>query len=131
MTGVAAIAAAITIELDADTLAGRLHTRGLPLIILSAVCGAASLWLLAQRRWSWARPMAAGAVAAIVVGWGVAQYPDLLVDQLTLADAAGARSTLIGLLIVFALAAVTAVPSLIWLYVLVNQPSWWRRRSPS
>jgi len=128
VTGVAAIAAAITIELDAETLAGNLHTRGLPLVIISAGCGAVSLWLLSQQQWAWARVAAAGAVAAIVVGWGVAQYPDLLVDELTLADAAGADATLVGLVIVFALAAVTAVPSLIWLYVLVNQPSWWGRR---
>ena len=59
---------------------------------------------------------------------GRGPVPYLLVDELTLADAAGAHPTLVGLVIVFALAAVTAVPSLIWLYVLVNQPSWWRRR---
>ena len=64
------------------------------------------------------------AVAAIVVGWGVGQYPDLLVDEMTLADAAGARSTLIGLIIVFGLASVTAVPALVWLYVLVNRSEW-------
>ena len=38
----------------------------------------------------------------------------------TFAEAIGARSTQTGLVIVFALAAVTVVPSLIWLYVLVN-----------
>ena len=84
----------------------------------------ATLVLLRQRRWAWARVTAVGAVASIVVGWGVAQYPDLLVDQLTIDDAAGARATLIGLIIVFGVAAVTAVPALIWLFVLVNQDEW-------
>ena len=61
------------------------------------------------------------AVAAIVVGWGVAQYPDLLADEMTLDDAAGARPTLIGLVITFGFAAVTAVPAMMWLFV-ARQP---------
>ena len=64
------------------------------------------------------------AVASIVIGWGVGQYPDLLVDQAEISDVVGARSTQIGLLIVFGLAAVTAVPALAWLYVLVNGKRW-------
>jgi cytochrome d ubiquinol oxidase subunit II len=71
------------------------------------------------------------AVAAVVVGWGVGQYPDLLVDEITIADAAGARSTLIGLIIVFGLASVTAVPALLWLFWLVNQSEWASDRAPA
>ncbi len=47
-------------------------------------------------------------------------------DELTIAEAAGARSTLIGLIIVFCFAAVTAVPSMLRLFVLVNQDDWQR-----
>jgi len=57
----------------------------------------------------------------VVIGWGVAQYPWVLVDHAKIADVAGARPTLVGLLIVFAIAAVTAVPSMVWLYLLVNR----------
>ncbi len=64
------------------------------------------------------------AVAAIVIGWGVGQYDWILVDEVTIADGIGARSTQVGLVIVFALAAVTAVPALIWLYLLVNSDRW-------
>lgn len=124
VTGGAAIVAAVAIELDAETLADGLHTRGLPLVIGSAVAGLASLVLLHRRRWALARVTAVGAVGAIVVGWGVAQYDWLLVDELTIDQAAGARATLIGLVIVFVAAAVTAVPALIWLFVLVNQDEW-------
>ena len=70
------------------------------------------------------------AVAAIVIGWGVGQYPDLLVDEMTIADAAGARSTLIGLIIVFGFASVTAVPAVLWLFWLVNQPEWASESAP-
>ena len=47
-----------------------------------------------------------------------------MTDQLTLDDAAGARSTLFGLVVTFAIAAVTAVPALLWLFVLVNRREW-------
>jgi cytochrome d ubiquinol oxidase subunit II len=124
VTGATAIAAAITLELDAPSLASGLHGRGLPLIIGSALAGAFSLWRLHARLWTRARIGAVLAVAAIVVGWGVGQYPDILVDQATIDEVVGARPTQIGLVIVFALAAVTAVPALAWLYLLVNGDRW-------
>jgi cytochrome d ubiquinol oxidase subunit II len=63
-----------------------------------------------------------GAVVAVVLGWGVAQYPWLLVDQVTIADAAGAPATLSALLVVTALAAVLVVPPLLYLLWLTQQP---------
>jgi cytochrome d ubiquinol oxidase subunit II len=124
VTGVVSIAAAVTLELDADSLASGLHGRGLPLIVISASAGSISLYRLQQQRWARARVGAVIAVAAIVIGWGVGQYPDILVDAVTIDEAIGARSTQVGLLLVFGLAAVTAVPSLMWLYVLVNRKEW-------
>jgi len=124
VAGAAALAAAVAIETDAPTLAHGLHTRGLVFVVGSAVAGLAALVLLRRRQWALARVAAVAAVGAIVVGWGVAQYDWLLVDQLTIAQGAGAESTLIGLIVVFGLAAVTAVPALIWLFVLVNQDAW-------
>lgn len=124
VAGGAALAAAVAIELDAETLADGLHTDGLPLVALSAIAGLATLVLLRRRRWAVARLTAVVAVASIVIGWGVAQYPDLLVDEMTIDDGAGARSTLIGLVIVFVAAALTAVPALLWLFALVNQEEW-------
>ncbi len=126
VAGAAALAATVAIELDAETLADGLHTRGLPLVVLSAAAGMATLVLLRKRRWALARLTAVGAVASIVIGWGVAQYPDILVDEMTIDQAAGARPTLIGLMIVFGFAAVTAVPAMLWLFVLVNQDDWQR-----
>lgn len=124
VTGAAAMVAAVTLELDAPTLASGLHGRGLPLIVLSAAAGLASLWLLRRGAWALARVAAVGAVAAIVIGWGVGQYDWILVDELTIEAAIGARTTQIGLVIVFGVAAVTAVPALAWLYVLVNKKEW-------
>ena len=124
ITGAVALAAVIPLDADADMLADRLQGRAAPLVAVSAVAGVVSVVLLQQRRWATARWAAVVAVASIVVGWGVAQYPYLLTDQLTLDQAAGARSTLVGLLVTFAIAAVTAVPALLWLFVLVNRREW-------
>ena len=124
LTGSVAIAAIVPIEIDSDTLAAKLRGRGAILLVVSATAGVAALWLLSRRRWAIARVGAVVAVAAIVIGWGVAQYPDLLTDNLSLDDAAGARSTLIGLVATFGFAAVTAVPAMVWLFVLVNRRDW-------
>lgn len=124
VTGVAALGAAIVIEIDAPTLASGLHGRGLPIILVSAVAGSISLWRLRSGDYARARIGAIVAVAAIVIGWGIGQYDWILVDQVTIDEGIGARSTQIGLVIVFAMAAVTAVPALIWLFVLVNSDRW-------
>jgi cytochrome bd ubiquinol oxidase subunit II len=126
VTGAVALVAIVPLRADAETLAEGLQGRASPLVVLSAIAGAATLWLLWTGRYGLARFGAVAAVATIVAGWGVAQYPDLLVDQLTIEEGAGADATLWALVITFGLAAVTAVPALVWLYVLVNQTRWHR-----
>ena len=102
-----------------------LRGRAAPLLVISAVGGLAALGLLRRQRWASARLGASVvAVAAIVIGWGVAQYPDLIAGELTLDDAAGAHATLVALVVTFGIAAVTAVPALLWLFVLVNRSDW-------
>ena len=44
-----------------------------PLVILSAICGIGSLVLLLRENHAGARVLAMGAVATVVIGWGVAQ----------------------------------------------------------
>jgi cytochrome bd ubiquinol oxidase subunit II len=122
--GGAAMFAIIPIESDASTLADGLQGKAAPFVVLSAVAGLLAIWRLWRGRYARARVGAVVAVASVVIGWGVAQYPDVLVDHATIAEAAGAHSTLVGLLIVFAIAAVTAVPAMVWLFVLVNKRDW-------
>ncbi|HEY4333454.1 MAG TPA: cytochrome d ubiquinol oxidase subunit II [Ilumatobacteraceae bacterium] len=124
--GAVAMIAIFPIEHDAKRLAGGLQGKAAPFVVISAIAGLFALWRLWAGRYARARLGAVIAVAAVVIGWGVAQYPWILVDHAKIADAAGAHSTLVGLLVVFALAAVTAVPSMVWLYLLVNQRSWSR-----
>lgn len=62
----------------------------------------------------------------MVAGWGVGQYPWLLVDQLTIDDAAGAKTTLAGLVVVIAVAVVIVLPALAYLLRLTQTEKWSR-----
>jgi len=102
---------------------------GLSLVILSAVCGLGALAILARgvrsgftsRTVLALRPAAVGAVVAVIWGWFVAQHPDLLPEQMTIDEAAGVDAALTTVIVVFAIAAVLVVPSLILLYVLAQR----------
>ena len=106
---------------DAPTLADGLTGRALPLVVISGVGGLATVWLLITKKYARARITAVVSVGSVVLGWGVAQYPWLLVDQVTIAEGAGASSTLTGLIIAFLAAAVLAVPSLVALFIMVER----------
>lgn len=124
VTALVVFAALIPISRDAPTLREGLLGRAAPLIIISGAAGATTLVLLLRRRFALARVFAVIAVAAVVLGWGVGQYPWMLVDELTIADAAGAPATLVGLLVVVALAGVVVLPPLVYLYRLTQSEDW-------
>jgi cytochrome d ubiquinol oxidase subunit II len=123
-TGALALAAALTIESSAPRLADGLQGRAAPLVVVSAFCGLAALIDIRAGRWARARLGAIGAVAAVVIGWGVAQYPDLLVGSATIDEVAGNTETLTALVVVLGLFVVFVVPPLIWLFRLVDEPTW-------
>lgn len=124
VTGVVVLAALVPVRADAPTLADGLLGRGLPLVALSAACGVLTLVLVGRRRYAPARVAAVGAVGSVVLGWGVAQYPWLLVDQVRIVDAAGAPATLAGLLVVVALAVLVVLPAFGYLLWLTQQDPW-------
>jgi cytochrome d ubiquinol oxidase subunit II len=96
----------------------------LPLLVVAAIAGAITLLLLFRRSYSLARFSAVAAVGSVILGWGVGQYPWMLVDQLTINDAAGAHSTLTALLVVVALAVVVVLPPLCYLLWLTQTEKW-------
>ncbi|HEX5365680.1 MAG TPA: cytochrome d ubiquinol oxidase subunit II [Acidimicrobiales bacterium] len=124
VAGVAALAAIVPLEDDAPELFDGLTGKALPLILVSAAGGVLALVMVWRRRYGLARLGAGAAVAAVVAGWGVGQHPWLLVDVVEIDAAAGARPTLWALVVVFALAAVTVVPSLAYLYWVTQRPAW-------
>jgi cytochrome d ubiquinol oxidase subunit II len=91
---------------------------------MAAIAGAVAVVLIFRRRYRVARVFAATAVAAVVTGWGVGQYPWILVDQLTINEAAGAPATMAGLLVVVALAVLLILPAFAYLLWLTQSERW-------
>jgi cytochrome bd ubiquinol oxidase subunit II len=119
--GVVAFADLVAIHGDARHLYDRLTAEALPLVIVSALCGIGVLALLLRGQRRGSRALAVGAVAAVVWGWGVAQFPYLLPVTLTIAEGAGPDATLTEILIVFGVAVVLVLPSLGLLYTLTQR----------
>ena len=123
-TGAVVFAGLVPLRQDAPVLWDGLTGRALPLMALSAAAGVATLALVARGSYSVARLGAVVAVGAVVSGWGVGQYPWLLVGSVTIADAAGAAATLRGLLVVVVLAGVLVLPALAYLFTLTQSARW-------
>ena len=127
--GAAALGGILALHADARFVYDGLVGPGLPLVILSGVCGAGALALLVWSLHSGFTPLrnfllragAVGAVVAVIWGWFTAQHPYLLPESLTIDEAAGATATLTEVIVVFGVAAVTCVPALILLYVLAQR----------
>ena len=116
--GVVAFVGIFVLYADDAFIFHGLTSRALPLVILSAVCGLGSLWLITRGLYSYARILSIGAVVSVVVGWGVAQWPYILPTSLKVSAAAAPDPTLATILVVFVIAAVVILPSLGWLYYL-------------
>jgi cytochrome d ubiquinol oxidase subunit II len=61
-----------------------------------------------------------GAVVAVIWGWGIAQYPDILPGTLSLAAAAAPEGSLGSLIVVFVVAGGLIAPSLALLFWLTQ-----------
>jgi cytochrome d ubiquinol oxidase subunit II len=121
VTGAFAVAGIFALHSEARYVFDRLTSQGLPLVILSLVCGAILLAVLLRGGRRPLRPLAAGAVVAVIWGWGVAQFPYLLPTSLRIDQAAAPDPTMTIIFIVFAIAAVLVLPSLGLLYTLAQK----------
>jgi cytochrome bd ubiquinol oxidase subunit II len=120
VTGVVALAGLIVLHSDARALFDGLTSGGgLAAVLVSALAGGVTLWLVFSERYGPARWTSAVAVAAITVGWVLAQSPYVLPPRLTLDQAAASDATLATLLIGMGIGALVLVPSLVYLYRLV------------
>jgi cytochrome bd ubiquinol oxidase subunit II len=118
-SGALALAGLLVARAEAPRLFGRLLGAALPLTVMSIVAGVAALVLLARVSPRLVRMIAALAVAALVAGWGVAQYPYLLGTHSSVWATAAPVPSLVTLVVVFAVAALLVVPSflvLLWLH---------------
>jgi cytochrome bd ubiquinol oxidase subunit II len=121
VAGALAIAGLFALHSEARYVFDRLTSQGLPLVILSLLCGAVLLAVLLRGGRRPLRPLAAGAVVAVIWGWGVAQFPYLLPTSLRIDQAAAPDPTMTIVFIVFAAAAVLVLPSLGLLYMLAQR----------
>jgi cytochrome d ubiquinol oxidase subunit II len=121
VTGGLATIGLVALHSDATYVFDGLKGRGLPLVIVSLICGLGVLVLLRRREPRGARVLAVGAVAAVIWAWGVAQHPYLLPEKLTISDGAAPSETLDVILVVFVIAAAVVLPSLGLLYTLVRR----------
>jgi cytochrome bd ubiquinol oxidase subunit II len=108
---------------SAPYLYGRLTGIALPLVAVSIAAGIAVLVMLWLR---WYHPVilrgtAAVAVAAVVFGWGLAQYPYLLPTSLSLAPGSAPNGSLVAEFVVAGLAVLLVVPGFALLYYLQQQ----------
>jgi cytochrome d ubiquinol oxidase subunit II len=116
--GIAAAFGLVELHAEARYVYDRLLDQGLPLVILSGLCGVGLLVALLRGDRRPLRPLAAGAVIAVLWGWGVAQFPYMLPTSLRIDEAAAPAPTLDVVFVVFAAAAVLVLPALGLLYVL-------------
>jgi cytochrome d ubiquinol oxidase subunit II len=116
VAGALAVAGLVVLRTDAPRLFDDLLGPGMPFVAASVVAGSVSLLLCVIADARWTRGFAVAAVATVVLGWGVAQYPLLLPPDLTIAAAAAPTGTLEALLVVAVAAAVVIGPSIGWLF---------------
>ena len=93
--------------------------RALPLVIIAAVAGLADVALLVAGRPRGIRVLAPLGVAAVIWGWGVAQYPALLPGTpVTLSNAGAPHATLVALVVLFVALVLIVGPSFGLLFAL-------------
>jgi cytochrome d ubiquinol oxidase subunit II len=119
VSGALALATLVEIHSSNPALFHGLTHRGLALVIISAACGLAVIASLATGRSQALRPLSVLGVAAVVWGWGVAQYPALLPGTgLTLTTGSAPHSILVTVVVIFVVAALLVGPSFLLLYSL-------------
>jgi cytochrome bd ubiquinol oxidase subunit II len=121
-TGAVGLVGIFVLRADAPLLFDGLVGRALPVLVVSVVAGLASIVLLVVRRYGLARITSSVAVATILIGWAVAQYPYLLLPYLTIEDAARSRGTLVAMTVVLVLGSLVLVPALVYMFVLFSRP---------
>jgi len=119
VAGGLSLAALAELSGSSPALYDRLTGRALPLVVIAGVCGLAVFALVGTRWSNVARVIAALGIAAVVWGWGVAQYPVVLPGTpVTLANAGAPHATMVALIVVFIAAVLLLGPSFVLLFTL-------------
>ena len=91
------------------------------LLALTSLCAIGALWALWRYRFRWARLAVAAQVTLILLGWGVAQYPHLIVPDVTVARTAVSANILRMLTWALGAGACLLLPSFGYLFYVFKQ----------
>jgi cytochrome d ubiquinol oxidase subunit II len=122
VSGVAVGLLALTVFLLSERSAPKVRAGlsesiwAVPLHLLTAVCAVGAFWTLWRRSYKWARLFAALQVSLILWGWALAQFPDIVVPDITIMSAAAPRATLRLMLAALAVGALLLFPSFYYLF---------------
>lgn len=116
--GILAIAGLALLATDAPDLWANFRGRAAPLVVLSVLGGAFSIWALWMRRFTGASLGAVVAVGSVVWGWGIAQFPMLVPPTISIDVAKAPRAVLQPMIWAIVAGSVLVVPSLGYLLLL-------------
>ena len=118
-TGAMALVALLVVHSDGGRVGERLlQWPALAAVAASAAAGLLTLELVRRSRFEAARYGASAAVAFVILGWALAQRPELL-PGLTVGEAAAGRTVLLATVVGVAIGALVLIPSLVLLFGLV------------
>jgi cytochrome d ubiquinol oxidase subunit II len=116
IAGVLAAGGLVLVRSDAPALWEGMREAGLLFAAMSAIAGVGSLISVWNHRYGLARAGAVIAVASVLFGWGVAQWPYLIVPDVTVTEAAAPAATLRVVIVGFILGGAVLAPSLYLLF---------------
>jgi cytochrome d ubiquinol oxidase subunit II len=116
LAGALALAGLAVLHSDAHPLYDELVAgEALPAVVVSILAGVATLALVYGRRFEAARYSAALAVASVVAGWALGQWPTIL-PGLTVSQAAASHDTLVAVVVAVLAGGAILFPSLALLF---------------
>jgi hypothetical protein len=121
VTAIIGLLAALLARAEAPVLWQGLVGQALPFTLLAMLIGLATLVALLRKADEIARILVAAGTAGILVAWGVAQWPYLIVPDVTVDNAASPSSVLGPLLIVSLFGLAVLLPSLWYLFSVVKR----------
>ncbi len=115
--------AALLAAFESPILWHGLVGKALPLSLAAMLIGLGAAWTLLQARYVIARYLVAGEMACILAAWAVAQYPYLIIPDVTITNAASPQSVLLGAALASFAGMLLLLPSLWYLFHIFKGPT--------
>lgn len=119
--GVLALAGLVFLATEAPLLWQGFQERAWPLVVVSLVTGFFSLGALWRRHYTASVAGVIATVATVLGGWGIAQYPALVLPTITIEEAKAPNAVLWAMIGCIAVGALVLLPSLGWLFIIFKR----------